>query len=439
MKREFKRVAVDLQLEQNKGVKMESNNQHGYFFRVTLKDEKVLRNNRQYKMLDTGKAAGVRFRNSALQQLNEEHLTCTEDYVKQQKNIANEIIAIAAGYADTSSQLCTVLATLDCITALASLAASAPIPYCRPKLLNKNSEIIKLKSCRHPCLELMDQISYIPNDCIMSQDNGLFHIITGPNLGGKSTFLRSVGCAILMAQMGSFVACDEAEISIVDSILARVGAGDCQMKGVSTFMNEMLETSTILSSSTKNSLILIDELGRGTSTYDGFGLAWAISKHIALNIQCFCLFATHFHELTALSSEVNSVKNYHVSATTIDNSLTLLYKVAQGPCDRSFGIHVARLAHFPKDVIDLAQKKVCHLEETIEEENDFSVEKFEQKRKVMKQEQERIIDNYLEKVAALDLNSLSDVELLQEISKSRTELSKEKNPLIKQIIRQNKL
>ncbi|XP_071527563.1 DNA mismatch repair protein Msh2 [Panulirus ornatus] len=428
---QLRRAANDLGLDAGKSIKLESNTQLGYFFRVTLKEEKVLRNNRNYRMIDTNKA-GVRFRNGALQDLNEQHMASREEYNTQQKTVVDEIMNIAAGYVEVIQNLGQVLASLDCICALAFAAVSAPIPYVRPKLLPRGSGVLKLENARHPCLELQDDVSFIPNDCNFGKDDGMFHIITGPNMGGKSTYLRSVGAAVLMAQVGSFVACEQAEISVVDSILARVGAGDCQLKGVSTFMAEMLETATILQSASSESLIIIDELGRGTSTYDGFGLAWAISEYIAKEIGSFCLFATHFHELTALADEVDSVKNFHVMATTAHGALTLLYQVRPGPCDRSFGIHVAELANFPPSVIEYAKRKAGELEDEFGDDDDS--EGAVKKRKLEKQEGEKLVEEFLAKAAALDVDNLTDAELQAEIKKLRDEVQATNNAYISHLL-----
>ena len=181
-------------------------------------------------------------------------------------------------------------------------------------------------------------------------------------MGGKSTYIRQVATCILLAHIGCFVPCAKAEIPIFDCIIARVGASDHQLRGISTFMAEMLEASCMLKTASSRSFIIMDELGRGTATNEGFGLAWAIAEHIAAELQCYCLFATHFHEMTAMPAELPCAKNLFVSALAQGGKLTMLYKVNEGVIDRSYGIHVAEMLKFPQVVLDEARDLADELE-----------------------------------------------------------------------------
>ncbi|KAL2803377.1 muts domain V-domain-containing protein [Aspergillus granulosus] len=373
---EFRSVARDLDQERDKKLFLENTAKHGWCFRLTRTEAGCIRNKKAYQECSTQKN-GVYFTTSTMQALRREHDQLSSNYNRTQTGLVSEVVNVAASYSPVLEQLAGVLAHLDVIVSFAHASVHAPTGYTRPKIHPRGTGNTILKEARHPCMEMQDDISFITNDVSLVRDESSFLIITGPNMGGKSTYIRMIGVIALMAQTGCFVPCTEAEITIFDCILARVGASDSQLKGVSTFMAEMLETSNILKCATSESLIIIDELGRGTSTYDGFGLAWAISEHIVTEIRCFGLFATHFHELTSLAERYpKSVKNLHVVAfigdgiTTKEESkgksqqkVTLLYRVEPGICDQSFGIHVAELVRFPEKVVNMARQKAEELED----------------------------------------------------------------------------
>jgi DNA mismatch repair protein MutS len=205
--------------------------------------------------------------------------------------------------------------------------------------------------------------TFVPNDVEAGPDTGLMLLITGPNMAGKSTYIRQVALISLMAQMGSFVPAREATLGVADRIFARVGASDELARGQSTFMVEMTETARILNTATEHSLVILDEIGRGTSTYDGVSLAWAIVEYLHDRIGCRTLFATHYHELTDLATSLTRVKNLNVAVREWHDDVIFLHKIVDGAADKSYGIHVARLAGVPREVLERAKQILGRLEQ----------------------------------------------------------------------------
>jgi DNA mismatch repair protein MutS len=244
---------------------------------------------------------------------------------------------------------------------LASLAECAGKDgYVRPELSDDYS--LEIVAGRHPVVErMMAREKFIPNDVSLSEDARLI-ILTGPNMAGKSTVLRQVGLIVLMAQVGSFVPASRARIGIVDRLFTRVGASDNLVRGQSTFMVEMSETSAILHTATERSLVLLDEIGRGTSTYDGISIAWSVSEHLHNSVGCKTIFATHYHELTQLADNLVAVRNYNVQVREVGDQVLFLHRLQPGGADRSYGIEVGRLAGLPAGVLARAKELLGLLE-----------------------------------------------------------------------------
>lgn len=249
------------------------------------------------------------------------------------------------------------LSELDVIASLSKITDDYNLV--RPKL--NNDHILKIVGGRHPVVEIVSNEQYVDNDCNMDANTSTL-LITGPNMSGKSTYMRQIAITIVMAQIGSFVPCREANLPVIDKIFTRIGASDDLVGGQSTFMVEMMEANNAILNATENSLILFDELGRGTATYDGISLAQAILEYVNENIKCKTLFSTHYHEITSLDQKYSSIKNVHVDAALEDNKLVFLHKIKNGSIDKSYGIHVASLANMPEKLINRANEILDHYE-----------------------------------------------------------------------------
>jgi len=252
-----------------------------------------------------------------------------------------------------------ILARLDALAGLATLARTRG--YCRPRMVAE--AVLRIVDGRHPVLDMLGTPgAFVPNSAFCDEEHGFLHLITGPNMAGKSTYIRQIALLTLMAQIGSFIPAQEAEIGVVDRIFARVGASDELARGQSTFMVEMIETARILNNATSHSLVILDEIGRGTSTYDGISLAWAIMEFLHEHIKSRTFFATHYHELTDLAETCPNVSNLNVAIREWNDEITFLHKIVPGAADKSYGIHVARLAGVPREVVQRAKSILKELE-----------------------------------------------------------------------------
>lgn len=341
-----------------KSLKIGFNKVFGYYIEVTNLYKDMVPDTYIRKQTLTN---GERYITEKLKNMENQILGAEEKVIKLELEAFRQIREEIAGNVKRMQKTAEAISSLDVLTSFAQVAEE--MNYCKPTI-NKDG-ILNIKEGRHPVIEkMLSSGEFVSNDTYLDTDQNRLAIITGPNMAGKSTYMRQVALITLMAQVGSFVPATEATIGVVDKIFTRVGASDDLSMGQSTFMVEMMEVASILKEATKNSLVILDEIGRGTSTYDGLSIAWAVAEYIADKEKCGAktLFATHYHEMTTLEKEGNGIKNYSIAVKEKGEDIIFLRKIVEGGTDESYGVHVAKLAGVPKDVTKRANEILKSLE-----------------------------------------------------------------------------
>ena len=333
-----------------KNLKVGFNKVFGYYIEVSKGQTHLVKDEFGYERKQT-LANCERFTTPLLKEKENIILGAEEKIINLEYKIFMDIREVVKRYISQIQRIAKVISEVDMLQSFSIV--SDQYKYVRPTLTK--DRVIKMIECRHPVVEQVMKDKYIPNDIIMDKTTDIL-LITGPNMAGKSTYMRQCAITVIMAQMGCFVPCKSCTMPIFDKIFTRIGASDDLVSGESTFMVEMKEANTAISEATEHSLILFDELGRGTATYDGMSLAQAILEYIHDKIKAKTMFSTHYHELTALEKDLKHLKNVHVSALEKDGKITFLHKVKNGAVDKSYGIHVASLAHLPESLIKRADE-----------------------------------------------------------------------------------
>ena len=400
-------------------LKVRFNNVFGFYIEISKANLQLAPSTYQRKQT---LANAERFTTPELKELEEKVLTAEERILALERGLFVELRSQAAGFAAEIKQAARTIAEIDVTAALAQVAVENR--YRRPTF--STSGEMRIEGSRHPVVEKLlerESTRFIPNDIYLHSDKEFVGVITGPNMGGKSTYLRQAALTCIMAQTGSFVAADAAVLPIVDRVFTRIGAADNLARGRSTFMVEMTEAAAILNSATANSFLILDEIGRGTSTFDGLSLAWAIVEHVHNEIRAKTLFATHYHELTELADQLSGVGNLHVAVKEADDRILFIRKVEPGVADRSYGIEVARLAGLPLQVIERARSVLLH-----HEVREHSVTKELTPGKAEKPIQIKLFEPVnqvlADRVRSLDINQIRPVEALQILQDLQQELLK---------------
>ncbi len=358
-----------------------------------------------------------RYVTEELKNLENEILGAEEKVVALEYELFVEVRKKIASQMERIQQSAYVVSVLDVLCSFATVADE--MNYSMP--IVDNSGEINIKDGRHPVIEkILPSGSFVQNDTYMNKEDDRLSIITGPNMAGKSTYMRQVALITLMAQIGSFVPASYAKIGIVDKIFTRVGASDDLSMGQSTFMVEMMEVASILKEATENSLVILDEIGRGTSTYDGLSIAWAVAEYISDKEKCGAktLFATHYHELTELEEKIEGVKNYSIAVKEKGEDIIFLRKIVPGGTDESYGIHVAKLAGVPNKVVTRANEILKTLERRVTKKNKEDTKNVEGQ-----------LDMYNYKLAEvaheidkIDLNGLTPIDALNVLVKIKDKI-----------------
>jgi len=394
-------------------LKIKYNKVFGYFIEVTKTHLKLIPAHYVRKQTLVN---AERFITDELKKLEEKILKAEEKIVHIEKDLYNDVLKQIQKFSVQLNKNSDLIALLDVICSGGELAQRRN--YIRPEITYKNE--VNIKEGRHPVVEKSSEKAFIPNDLHIGSDSDQILIITGPNMGGKSTYLRQNALIVVLAQIGYFVPAEKAAIGICDRIFTRIGASDSLIEGKSTFLVEMIETSIILNNASKNSLILLDEIGRGTSTFDGLSIAWAVIEYLhSLKEKPKTLFATHYHELTELSEILERVKNYHITVREWQDNVVFLHKIAPGATDQSFGIHVAKIAGIPNNVVERSKEILLNLEKKelnrlVKERIKGITKKIPLKQKTLFPEDEemKVWDEIREKLKSVDISEITPIEAL---------------------------
>ena len=402
-----------------KGLKVGFNKVFGYFIEVTKSNLSMVPDRYIRKQTLTN---CERYVTEELKNLENQILGAEEKVINLEYKAFTEIREKIEHQIQRIQKTSAIVATLDVLVSFATVAED--MNYVKPEV--DESGIIDIKDGRHPVIEKMCSAGeFVPNDTYLDKNDNRLAIITGPNMAGKSTYMRQVALITLMAQIGSYVPASLAKIGVVDKIFTRVGASDDLSMGQSTFMVEMMEVATILKEATANSLVILDEIGRGTSTYDGLSIAWAVAEYIADKTECGAktLFATHYHELTELEEKVEGVKNYSIAVKEKGEDIVFLRKIVNGGTDESYGVHVARLAGVPTNVT----KKANEILKGLERKNILNNKVIEKENKKVVAGQVDMFNFKLAEVASefdkIDVNTLTPIDALNTLVRLKEKLN----------------